>query len=203
VEREIAHIFRATGQKKYLAVKYVFIPPDNVLVHVDDITSQKETEEYLKYIGIHDTMTGLYNRFYAETEISRIKESRNYPVSIIMIDLDGLKEVNDRLGHATGDQMIKDAAEILKLTFRPDDLIARIGGDEFLVILPSMHEDILQDSISRLKENIKSYNAAFISVNLSFSFGVVTANSGDELLECMNKADLLMYQYKAKKKNKS
>ena len=202
IEREIAHTFRATGQKKYMAVKYVFIPPDNVLVHVDDITSQKETEEYLKYISIHDTMTGLYNRFYADTEINRIKESRNYPISVIMIDLDGLKEVNDRLGHTIGDQMIKATAEILKLTFRPDDLIARIGGDEFLVILPSVDENILQDSISRLKDSIRNYNAAANFAKLSFSFGVATADSGDNLLDCMKQADMIMYQYKAKKKNK-
>ena len=171
-------------------------PPDSVLMHVNDITGQKRAEENLQFISIHDSLTGLFNRFYADAEISRLAGSRLRPVSIIVIDLNNLKKINDEYGHALGDLYIKNAANILKQTFRPEDMIARIGGDEFLVLLPLVEESTCAQAVERLYEYIKLFNQES-ETPISLSAGVATVQAGDNLLERIREADQHMYQKKA------
>ncbi len=200
IENKFWDTLRTTGQKKYMVVKYAFVPPNLVMVHMEDITLQKEAEEHLRYLSLHDPLTGLYNRLYADTEIERLKTSRKYPVSILMVDIDGLKAVNDSEGHAAGDRLIKNAAYILRQTFRPEDMVARIGGDEFLVILPSMDGISLEQSLNRMKVYKANFNASSPDVSVSFSTGSATAHTSEDLENCIKQADLVMYLEKAKLK---
>ncbi|HQP31866.1 MAG TPA: diguanylate cyclase, partial [Deltaproteobacteria bacterium] len=173
-----------------------------VLAVFNDITQQKLAEEHLHYISIHDALTGLYNRFYADAEIERLVTSRKYPLSAIMVDLDGLKNVNDQDGHAAGDLYIKAAAAVLKQTFRPEDMIARIGGDEFLVMLPGVDEAVCEQSVARLKANLEIANARKTVRPVQFSVGAATAHTGEELKSCITLSDQRMYQEKALKKSR-
>jgi len=163
-----------------------------------DITERKQYEESLQYLGTHDPLTGLFNRAYFDAELQRIESGREYPVSIVMADIDGLKGVNDTLGHDEGDRLIKGAAEVLLSAFRSSDVVARIGGDEFAVLLSRTDHDAVMAAIHRVK-------ACEIDRNLgdfarSLSLGAATAATPDELLETMKVADRLMYKDKAERK---
>jgi diguanylate cyclase (GGDEF)-like protein/PAS domain S-box-containing protein len=196
VENQFWYTFDDRAEKRYVIVKYAFAPPDSVLMHVNDITGQKRAEENLQFISIHDSLTGLFNRFYADAEISRLAGSRLRPVSTIVIDLNNLKKINDEYGHAQGDLYIKNSANILKQTFRPDDMIARVGGDEFLVLLPLVDESTCAQAVERLFEYIKLFNQES-ETPISLSAGFATTQAGDNLLERIREADQHMYQQKA------
>lgn len=195
-ENQFWYNFDDRSEKRYVIVKYAFAPPDSVLMHVNDITGQKRAEENLQFISIHDSLTGLFNRFYSDAEINRLAASRMRPVSIIVIDLNNLKKINDESGHAMGDLYIKNTANILKQTFRPEDMIARIGGDEFLVLLPLVDENICAQAVERLNEYIRLFNQES-EFPISLSAGSATAQAGDNLLERIREADKRMYEEKA------
>ncbi|NLY39456.1 MAG: diguanylate cyclase, partial [Firmicutes bacterium] len=98
-----------------------------------DITERKKVEEEIRYISYHDSLTGLYNRAFFIEELKRLDTERNLPLAIIMGDMNGLKLTNDIFGHAAGDMLLQKGAAILKKVCRADDIIARIGGDEFVI----------------------------------------------------------------------
>ncbi|MEE9913628.1 MAG: PAS domain S-box protein [Deltaproteobacteria bacterium] len=187
------------ADNKYVTIKYAFAPPDSVIMHINDFTAQKKAEEHLKHISIHDALTGLYNRFYSDAEIARISASRLRPVSFIVIDLNNLKSINDRHGHAAGDLYIKNAAGLFKQTFRPEDMMARIGGDEFIAMLPSVDESSCAQILERLNENLARYNRD-ADQPISFSAGFSTAHAGDNIEAMIAEADRRMYREKAKMK---
>ena len=199
VENQFWYAVDDRSEKRYVMVKYAFAAPDSVLMHVNDITGQKRAEENLQYISVHDSLTGLYNRFYADAEIMRLASSRLRPVSVIIIDLNDLKKVNDEYGHAHGDLYIKNAATLLQQTFRPEDMTARIGGDEFMVLLPFVDEDTCAQAVARLHENIGLFNAKN-EQPISLSAGCATAHVGDSLMDRMREADRRMYVEKANMK---
>ncbi|MDA8139365.1 MAG: diguanylate cyclase [Desulfobacteraceae bacterium] len=189
------------GQNRYIEMSVSLIrdpkgQPTGFRGTTRDITEKKKAEDYLQYISIHDSLTGLYNRFYADSEIDRLAVSRVRPISVIIIDLNDLKKVNDQYGHAMGDQYIKNAATVLKQTFRPEDMIARIGGDEFLVLLPLVDVDVCAQTIERLRGHIHSFNQSH-EQPVHLSAGSATAQTGDHLTETIRKADRRMYEEKA------
>ena len=180
---------------------------ERVQISILDITDRKKAEEKLRYMSFHDALTGLYNRAYFEEELDRLSGSRLFPVSIITCDLDGLKQINDELGHDTGDKAIKAAASVLGLnTFRKEDVVARIGGDEFVIILPSVDLDQSRVILDRLKKGINFFNGSTLDDDLyrpiSMSLGCAVVQEGEDLHEGYKRADKAMYAEKVKKKGR-
>ncbi len=165
-----------------------------------DISDRKRLEEKLRFASTHDALTGLYNRAYYEEEIGRLSLSRRYPISVIVIDLDGLKLINDLHGHSAGDELLRRTADVLRQTFRGDDMVARIGGDEFVVLLPETEPQQVEESIARLLEQIQINNQRQLKMILSLSVGTATAENRTELEASIQQADMRMYENKRKKK---
>lgn len=162
-----------------------------------DITERKRYEEQLKYLSMHDPLTGLYNRAFFQEELRRLSASREYPITILVADLDGLKLVNDTLGHAKGDEMLKACADVLRASLRRSDILARIGGDEFAAILPRTDEKAGEDIAQRIRSCVNDYNKEHPELPLHISIGCATSQGGDESLEdTFKKADDLMYRHK-------
>lgn len=189
---------------EWVKISPVFDSAGNIIKYLkvaQDITDRKKYEESLHYLSTHDSLTGLYNRVYFDAEMKRLEASREYPVSIIVADVDGLKAVNDTEGHDAGDQLIKSTASAILAVFRAADVVARIGGDEFAVLLPHTDRQTAQDGVDRIRSNIESSASELHGGGLSL--GIATAQSGDELLSALKRADELMYLDKHQKRNKS
>jgi diguanylate cyclase (GGDEF)-like protein/PAS domain S-box-containing protein len=161
-----------------------------------DITDRKKFEDELRYLSTHDKLTGIYNRAYFEDELTRMQNGRTFPVSVLMADVDGLKETNDTHGHPAGDELLRQTANVLQTAFRSQDVVARIGGDEFGIILPGADSETAQHSIERIRMNLEEHNSTPGNILISLSLGFATASSGDELLEANKQADTMMYQEK-------
>ena len=164
-----------------------------------DITEKKMFEEQLRHTSTHDQLTGLYNRAFFDTEFHRMQLGRSFPVSIVIADIDGLKLANDTLGHVEGDRLIKLAARAMKDSFRADDVVARIGGDEFAAILPHADENVVKEAIKRIL--VYKPGDSHQDICLSISIGSATANSVEQLGEALKLADARMYHYKSLRKS--
>ncbi|MDY0300382.1 MAG: diguanylate cyclase [Trichlorobacter sp.] len=163
-----------------------------------DITERKQYEAQLKYMGTHDPLTGLYNRAYFEAELQRLKEGNLFPVSVVIADIDGLKEVNDNQGHDAGDRMIKGATAVLNAAFRAGDVVARIGGDEFAALLPRTDHAAAATVLQRLRSEESNPSLGIFARNLSL--GAATAKEASELDNTIKNADRLMYADKIKRR---
>ena len=160
-----------------------------------DITERRQTEERLKYLSFHDILTGLYNRSYFEEELKRLDTGRQLPLGIITIDVDDLKLVNDTLGHQTGDQLLIDAAEILRGICRRDDIACRWGGDEFAILLPKTTKDSAERICNRIRKASQASEAG--SVPLSLSLGAAVKENSDQAMETVfREAEDAMYRDK-------
>lgn len=160
-----------------------------------DISNRKTIEAEILYMSFHDKLTGLYNRSYYEEEMARLDTARQLPLSIIVGDVNGLKLINDAFGHDEGDRLIQAAAEVLKKTCRTDDIIARIGGDEFSILLPNTDEETALHVAARIRQNCEY--AELELIKLSIAIGVGTKNSPEEELSAVFKmADDRMYKSK-------
>ena len=166
-----------------------------VLVAIQDITARKKAEEYLRYLGTHDVMTGLFNRAYFEEQIQTHSETQS--LSIIIADLDGLKQANDKLGHQAGDKLIRRAAEVLKSAFEDEAVVARIGGDEFAILLPEQGNDEVQKVLERIRSLIPLNNKFYQGPELSISLGGAARQKNESIEKTMMRADAAMYEEKA------
>lgn len=165
-----------------------------VIIACRDISREKEIENKLVHLSFHDQLTGLYNRRYFENELERLNSSRRLPIAVVVGDLDNLKKINDNYGHKKGDQYIKKAAQMIKNNFREDDITARIGGDEFAVLLPETDYKTALKISSRLKSSCEESE---IDDNFHISTGCAVKNTMDEDLEdIFIRADQRMYQEK-------
>ena len=158
---------------------------------------RKRTEERIKHLSFHDTLTGLYNRPYFEEELKRLNNSRYYPLNIIFLDINGLKVVNDTFGHDQGDKLLQHLASLLTSISRKGDIIARVGGDEFAIILPSTSSQVTLDFCERirkvcLKDDIEP---AYLRVNLALGY-VTQEGEYKDIKTLLKEADQRMYQDK-------
>ncbi|MBF0613476.1 MAG: sensor domain-containing diguanylate cyclase [Magnetococcales bacterium] len=182
-----------------------------LLVSLRDVTENVHLREQLQQLSMEDPLTGLNNRrgfmLLAEQEL-KVAERTSCRISMIFIDLDGMKTINDTLGHKYGDMALLETAAVMRKVFRKSDLLARLGGDEFLVL--SIHEphevpmDVSSHLIHRLEKEVALRNSqAGRAYSLSISMGVVAVLPGVPLEESIQQADAAMYQAKQTKKQKT
>lgn len=199
---EIYRIVRPDGSMRWIKDRSFPIYDDSgktrrIVGIAADITDLKFGEEKLKHLSLHDPLTGLYNRIYFEEEMSRIEKLRCDTVAIISCDVDGLKLVNDTLGHNQGDNLLVAAARVIRGSFREGDLVARIGGDEISVVLTNTTEPAVENACQRIQEAVVSYNANNPELPLSISVGFAVSHGVHRSLRDLSKeADNNMYRKK-------
>lgn len=164
---------------------------------ISDITERKQMEDQLRYLSLHDQLTGLYNRTYFEAELARFENSRFYPITLVTCDLDGLKIINDSMGHETGDRLLISCARLLESVLRSSDILTRVGGDEFCAILPHTGQEEGESVARRIRSAVNDYNEGNEELPLGISVGLATAEkAGHGLKELFRSADDMMYRDK-------
>lgn len=166
-----------------------------VVVVFRDFTDKREKQKRIIYLSYHDQLTGLYNRRFFEEEKKRLDTPRNIPITLVMADVNGLKMTNDAFGHSVGDELLRKAAEVIRKECRADDIIARIGGDEFCILLPKTSREEAEGIIKRIKKAAAREKVG--NAILSISFGCETKQQADENIEAIfKKAEDNMYRAK-------
>lgn len=169
---------------------------EEIIVIEHDMTERLALAKQLRYLGQYDSLTGLLNRRRFAEELRRLKEEKVFPVGAVVCDLDGLKLINDTLGYEQGDKLLVTAAGMLQHCFRPQDCIARIGGDEFAVLLPNVQLDTIATICTQLAETVEEYNSTLPSVHLGFAIGFAISERTSDLEALFVEADNDMVQKK-------
>ena len=160
-----------------------------------DITDRKRKEEEIRYLSCHDVLTGLHNRSCFEKNLGSLDVDGGLPLSVVFADINGLKMTNDIFGHAAGDQLIRKAAEILKSSCREGDSISRVGGDEFIIILPRTGRYEAEEVVSKIRKGF--LDARIAAVKCSISLGIDTKSvKGQPIEAVIANAENAMYQDK-------
>ncbi|NJD01613.1 MAG: PAS domain S-box protein [Ruminiclostridium sp.] len=160
-----------------------------------DITEKRRKEEEILYLSFHDKLTGLFNRAFMEAEMLRLDTKRQYPITIIVGDLNGLKIANDIFGHAEGDRLLQKIAKILKASARKEDIISRWGGDEFAVLLPKTSEITGTEVRKRILDACASAESSPIQPSIALGIASKTEESQD-IQKMLKDAEDRMYRHK-------
>ena len=173
-----------------------------ILLNLMDISERVRAEKFLKEQALHDPLTGLFNRLYFdETICTELKRSQRYkrPFTVMMTDLAGFKQVNDRLGHQDGDEVLREVAQIIQRQIRESDWAVRYGGDEFLIVLPETGVQV-EALVQRLHTAVEEWGRTRLpDLPLQIDIGWATWNSDDNqsVPDLIRLADVKMYQAKA------
>lgn len=178
----------------YLVNGLIFLLLFAILV----IYSYHQNLKKARYLSFHDQLTGLYNRNFFEVEVKRLDNRRNLPLSIVIVDINSLKYINDNFGHKVGDQVLIKMGQILKKSCRKGDILSRWGGDEFVLLLPGTDKQSAEKVVNRINNNIKNTDI----INFNAALGVATKVSiNQDIDEVFKKADFNLYNNKKKIKD--
>ncbi|WP_422373030.1 diguanylate cyclase domain-containing protein [Hoeflea sp.] len=167
-----------------------------VQIALADITARKKAEAYLEYLGKHDVLTKLYNRAFYTDELNRLERKSLRPVSVIVMDLNGLKQVNDQLGHDAGDSLLRRFGEVLEGVVSRPCSAARIGGDEFALLMPGADAKAANTMVETIYELLHINNQFYSNAPLSVSIGRATSHEGESMDALVKRADIAMYEHK-------
>ena len=165
------------------------------IVQINDISEQKRAQNELEHLSLYDHLTGLYNRRFYEAEALRLDRERNLPLTLLMGDVNDLKQVNDHYGHMSGDELLKKVSSAIKKACREDDIIARLGGDEFVALLPKTTREEAEKIIARIDKLVAEERIDDQHVSVAFGCDSKTSMEED-LEEIFKKAELAMYEKK-------
>lgn len=159
------------------------------------INEKRQNEKEILYLSYHDYLTGLYNRRYYEQELARLDKKENLPLTLLLGDVNGLKFVNDTLGHLMGDELLIKTAGIISQVCRKDDIVARLGGDEFIVILPRTAGSVIEMMIDKIKSLAAVEKVGGLAVSISFGYETKN-NEAEDIEEIFKRAEDDMYRHK-------
>lgn len=166
-----------------------------------DFTERRIMENRLEYLSMHDSLTGMYNRASYEQFISSLAGEHQKLVGVIICDVDGLKIINDSLGHEAGDQLIKTVSEVLTASLKQADLVARIGGDEFVAIMIGLGEDEIYQICRNIKQAVAEANRRDQGIPISLSLGYSSGMLGPRNIKAIiREADDYMYRQKFRRR---
>lgn len=165
-----------------------------------NIEKRKKFEKQVIYLSYHDQLTGLFNRRFYEEEIKRIDKPENLPIALVMIDVNGLKLINDAFGHVTGDILLEKVSNVFKSECRENETVARIGGDEFIVFLQKTSSEAAKRFIERIQTSVSRENIYDITLSLSLGYAI-KQESNDDISKILNKAENDMYRNKLSEKS--
>lgn len=199
-QREVVN-YALDGTKLHLLLQFSVLPGHErdwslVQVGLTDITARKKAEAYLEYLGTHDVLTRTLNRSFYVDELNRLERKGPQPITIIIADLNGLKTANDELGHSAGDALLRRAGEVFGSLVQKPASVARIGGDEFAVLLPGTNAAGGEAVLASLAELIELNNQYYPDIPLSISTGIATSRPGDRLEQVVKRADMKMLHAK-------
>jgi diguanylate cyclase (GGDEF)-like protein len=191
--REVVN-YRLDGEPLYLLLQFSVLPGHEhdwsmVQIALTDITARKKAEEYLEFLGTHDVLTQLHNRTFYTDELVRLQRRRITPVTVMMIDVNGLKAINDESGHSAGDGLLRRTGEVLAKAVEAPCAIARIGGDEFAVLMPGMDAAAGEKLWDEIQSLVALNNQFYTPVVLELSAGIATSEAGDMLETTVRLAD--------------
>lgn len=170
-----------------------------IILTFRDLTEERKRQEQVKYLSMHDSLTGLYNRIYLESRYDVFYDPKMLPISIIMGDVNGLKITNDIFGHQEGDRLLVSISNILKSVCRPNDIAVRWGGDEFVVMLPNTTAKEVEAITNEIfktcneKANMLGENSGIFSISLGFA---TKEGRDEEFSHLIKKAEDFMYNRK-------
>lgn len=189
------------GEPLHVHLQFAVLPGHEhdwslVQVSLTDITARKRAEAYLEFLGKHDALTKLRNRSYFDDELNRLERKQVHPVGLVVIDLNGLKLVNDERGHRAGDALLRRMGEVLGKAVQAPATAARIGGDEFAILLPGADEAAVEQMLATLHELVELNNQFHSGDPVRFAVGMAFAQPGERLEAALHRADAQMYVQK-------
>lgn len=186
---------RKDGERRLWQVKGVAVSPERFLGFTRDVTEDEARRRRIEHMSYHDALTGLFNRRYFNKVLKRHRDRGELPMALILADVNGLKLMNDAFGHAFGDELLRRAAGVMREVCGPEVTIARVGGDEFVVLLPGVGEEAAYRFMTRMREGMAGVEVRDVALSVSFGLGIHRDGS-ESLEEVFKRAEDRMYRNK-------